>query len=172
VNYPRFVTACGVSLLSCPKRFCRLCVGPRQISVLSDGERRGVRLSMRDEMARAIEWAATRKSTEGRRFLSSNLGSNDRNHQVKDPSNAVAEALPGAKVKINTATQPDNRSHKIDFSLFSSLTRDYQPQLILHESIASVSAGLRQMRFRGPRLSHLSFDPAEGSRDAHCGGAF
>ena len=54
-------------------------------------------------------------------FWRVNVGSNDRNYQVKDLANAVAEAVPGTEVSINKAAQPDTRSYQVDFSLFRSL---------------------------------------------------
>ena len=58
---------------------------------------------MSRDMARAIEWAIGRSANDGGRFLVVNVGSDDRNYQIKDVANAVAEAIPGTKVSIDEA---------------------------------------------------------------------
>ena len=85
--------------------------------VLSDGSPWRPLIDVRD-MARAIDWGITRSADDCGRFLALNVGSNDRNYQVKDLANAVAEAVSGTKVSINKAAQPDTRSYQVDFSLF------------------------------------------------------
>ena len=128
----RFATACGMSdrlrldLVLNDFVACALATG--EISVLSDGSPWRPLIDVRD-MARAIDWAINRSADDSGRFLALNVGSNERNYQVKDLANAVAQAIPGTTVSINKAAQPDTRSYKVDFSLFHSLAKNYQPQV-------------------------------------------
>jgi nucleoside-diphosphate-sugar epimerase len=146
----RFATACGMSdrlrldLVLNDFVACALATG--KIDVLSDGSPWRPLIDVRD-MARAIDWGITRSSSNGGQFLAVNVGSDDRNYQVKDLANAVAEAIPGTSVSINQAALPDNRSYKVDFSLFCSLAKKHQPQVTLSQSIDMLTKGLRSMGF-------------------------
>jgi nucleoside-diphosphate-sugar epimerase len=99
-------------------------------------------------MARAIDWAVARPVYNGGRFLSVNVGSTDRNYQVGDLANAVAAAIPGTKVSINTSAPADSRSYQVDFSLYRSLAPDHQPVVDLEQSIQNLIAGLQRMKFK------------------------
>jgi UDP-glucose 4-epimerase len=156
----RFATACGMSdrlRLDLVLNDFVACARARgEISVLSDGSPWRPLIDVRD-MARAIDWGITRSADESGRFLALNVGSNDRNYQVKDLANAVAESIPGTKVSINKAAQPDSRSYQVDFSLFQSLAEKYQPQVTLHQSIDMLDKGLRGMGFADPNFRSSSF---------------
>jgi nucleoside-diphosphate-sugar epimerase len=149
----RFATACGMSdrlrldLVLNDFAACALALG--KIDVLSDGSPWRPLIDVRD-MARAIDWGVTRNAGNGGRFLAVNVGSDDRNYQVKDLANAVAEAVPGTGVSINKAALPDTRSYKVDFSLFASLATKHQPQVTLRQSIDMLTKGLRSMGFADP----------------------
>jgi nucleoside-diphosphate-sugar epimerase len=156
----RFATACGMSdrlrldLVLNDFVACALAMG--KISVLSDGSPWRPLIDVRD-MARAIDWGITRSSSDGGRFLAVNVGSDDRNYQVKDLANAVAEAVPGTGVSINKAAQPDARSYKVDFSLFGSLATKHQPQVSLRQSIDMLQKGLGRMGFADPDFRNSSY---------------
>jgi UDP-glucose 4-epimerase len=156
----RFATACGMSdrlrldLVLNDFVACALATGV--ITVLSDGSPWRPLIDVRD-MARAIDWAITRAFQNGGRFLSVNIGSHDRNYQVKDLANAVAAAVPGTTVHINKSAQPDTRSYKVDFSLFESLAKDFQPQVTLAQSIEMLASGLRRMGFADVDFRNSSF---------------
>jgi UDP-glucose 4-epimerase len=156
----RFATACGMSdrlrldLVLNDFVACALSLG--EIGVLSDGSPWRPLIDVRD-MARAIDWSINRSANDGGRFLAVNVGSDDRNYQVKDLANAVAEAIPGICVNINTAAQPDTRSYKVDFSLFGSLAKDSLPQVTLRQSIDILSKGLRSMGFADPDFRNSQF---------------
>src|SRR5262249_19781664 len=126
----RFATACGMSdrvrldLVLNDFVACALTSG--EISVLSDGTPWRPLINVRD-MARAIEWAISRKAETGGQFLALNVGSDCWNYQVKDLAYAVADSVPGTKVSINTAAPPDGRSYKVDFGLFGELAPKHQP---------------------------------------------
>lgn len=147
----RFATACGMSdrlrldLVLNDFVACALTQG--EITVLSDGSPWRPLIDVAD-MARAIDWAAQRQAEQGGRYLIVNTGSNDGNYQVRDLAQAVANALPGTTVSINSKAPVDSRSYKVDFSLFESLAVDHTPQLTLDQSIERLIAGLRQMDFK------------------------
>jgi nucleoside-diphosphate-sugar epimerase len=149
----RFATACGMSdrlrldLVLNDFVACALATG--KIDVLSDGSPWRPLIDVRD-MARAIDWGITRSAGDSGRFLAVNVGSDERNYQVKDLANAVAQAIPGTSVSINQAALPDTRSYKVDFSLFCSLAKKHQPQVTLRQSIDMLAKGLRSMGFADP----------------------
>jgi len=156
----RFATACGMSdrlrLDLVLNDFVACALASGEITVLSDGSPWRPLIDVRD-MARAIDWGITRSADASARFLALNVGSNDRNYQVKDLANAVAEAIPGTTVSINKAAQPDNRSYQVDFSLFRSLAKNHQPQVTLRQSIDMIDKGLRGMGFADPDFRNSSY---------------
>jgi nucleoside-diphosphate-sugar epimerase len=113
---------------------------------LSDGTPWRPLIDVRD-MARAIEWAATRSAENGGRLLIVNAGSDERNHRVRELAEAVARAAPGTRVSINQAAPPDARSYRVDFSLFRALAPAHQPRHGLDDSIAGLVHGLRAIGF-------------------------
>lgn len=146
----RFATACGMSdrlrldLVLNDFVACALTKGV--LTVLSDGTPWRPMIDTAD-MARAIDWAATRTADNGGRFLAVNAGSDDRNYQVKDIANAVAAAVPGSTVSINTSAPVDSRSYQVDFGLYRSLAPNHQPLVTLADSIENLKAGLTRMGF-------------------------
>ena len=146
----RFATACGMSdrlrldLVLNDFAACALAAG--EITVLSDGTPWRPLIDVRD-MARAIEWAVTREEAQGGRMLIVNVGSDERNHQVRELAEAVAVALPGTTVSINQAAPPDGRSYRVDFSRFRRLAPAHQPRQTLQDSIAGLVEGLRATGF-------------------------
>ena len=147
----RFATACGMSdrlrLDLVLNDFVACALSRGEITVLSDGSPWRPLIDVAD-MARAIDWAVQRKESQGGRYLVVNAGSNDRNYRVRDLARAVADALPGTSVSINTKAPVDSRSYRVDFTLFESLADGHRPQMPLSESISRLVAGLRGMEFR------------------------
>ena len=146
----RFATACGMSdrlrLDLALNDFVACALARGKISVLSDGTPWRPLIDVAD-MARAIEWAVVRKAKDGGRFLTVNAGSDDRNYQIRDLANAVAAAVPGTTVEINTSAPADSRSYKVDFAKFAVLAPKHQPLVTLTESIRQLVEGLRSMGF-------------------------
>ena len=146
----RFATACGMSdrcrLDLVLNDFAAGALASGEITVLSDGTPWRPLIDVRD-MARAIEWAITRTPEQGGPVLVVNVGSDERNHQVRELAEAVAAAVPGTKVSINTAAPPDKRSYRVDFSLFRALAPEHQPREDLAASIDGLVAGLRAVGF-------------------------
>lgn len=149
----RFATACGMSdrlrLDLVLNDFVACALSQGRITVLSDGSPWRPLIDVAD-MARAIDWAIQRPADNGGRILRVNAGSNARNHQVRDLAAAVAEAIPGTTVSINTDAPVDSRSYQVDFGLFARLAPDHQPQMSLGDSIEGLVAGLRRMGFADP----------------------
>lgn len=146
----RFATACGMSdrlrLDLVLNDFVACALARNEISVLSDGSPWRPLIDVAD-MARAIEWAVVRPADNGGRSLTVNAGSNDRNYQVRDLASAVAAAVPGTTVDINTSAPADSRSYKVDFSRYAALAPDHQPQVTLADSIRQLVDGLKAMGF-------------------------
>jgi nucleoside-diphosphate-sugar epimerase len=146
----RFATACGMSdrlrLDLVLNDFVACAVTSGNISVLSDGTPWRPLIDVED-MSRAIAWAIERPASAGGPFLAVNTGSEAANYQVKELAAAVAEAVPGATVSINTCAPPDKRSYKVDFSLFKSLAPEHTPKVTLQQSIARLRDGLMEMGF-------------------------
>lgn len=149
----RFATACGMSdrlrLDLVLNDFVAGALASGRIDVLSDGSPWRPLIDVRD-MARAIEWALVRDPGRGGRVLSVNAGSDAWNYQVRDLAGAVADAVPGTAVSINTDAPPDKRSYRVDFSLFRELAPDHQPRVTLEESIRALVDGLRAIGFDDP----------------------
>ena len=146
----RFATACGMSerlrLDLVLNDFVACAVSLGEITVLSDGTPCRPLIDVKD-MARAIDWAITRKVDNGSDLLTVNVGADVCNYRVKDLANAVAAAVPGTKISINTAAPPDKRSYTVDFGLFHRLAPAYAPQVSLNQSIAELREGLTSMGF-------------------------
>jgi len=146
----RFATACGMSdrlrLDLVLNDFVACALASGEITVLSDGTPWRPLIDVRD-MARAIEWAIARSAQNGGRYLAVNAGSLAWNYQVRELAHAVAAAVPGTKVSINTSAPPDGRSYKVDFELFRELAPNHQPKETLESSITALRDGLRAVNF-------------------------
>ena len=141
----RFATACGYSprvrLDLVLNDFVAAALTKRKITVLSDGSPWRPLIDVGD-MARAIEWAIARPPENGGPFLVVNAGATANNYQVRDIAEAVAAAVPGTQVSINSAAPVDSRSYRVDFSLFERLAPDFIPKISLAQSIQNLIAGL------------------------------
>jgi nucleoside-diphosphate-sugar epimerase len=146
----RFATACGMSdrlrLDLVLNDFVACAITSGEITVLSDGTPWRPLIDVED-MARAISWAVARDPENGGKFLAVNAGRDEGNYQVRDLAEAVARQVPGARVSINTNAPPDNRSYKVDFTLFKTLAPAHIPQVTLDESIKRLREGLTGMGF-------------------------
>ncbi len=146
----RFATACGASdrlrLDLVLNDFVAGAIASRQITVLSDGTPWRPLIHVRD-MARAMDWAIQRDSTNGGVFLALNSGSNGWNYQVRDLAEAVAEIIPGVEVSINKDAPVDKRSYQVDFGLYEKLAPDHQPKMTLKTAIEDLAERLEFMNF-------------------------
>jgi len=141
----RFATACGSSprlrLDLVLNDFVATAVATGEIRILSDGTPWRPLINVTD-MARAIEWAMARRAANGGEFLAVNAGSDEWNYQVKDLAAAVAAALPGTAIHINSDAQPDRRSYKVRFDLFRRLAPRHVPVATLDGTIAGLVSAL------------------------------
>jgi nucleoside-diphosphate-sugar epimerase len=156
----RFATACGMSdrlrLDLVVNDFVAAAVASGKIDILSNGLPWRPLINVRD-MAKAIEWAIMRDIAAGGEFLVVNTGSDVWNYQVKDLAEAVAKVVPDVDVTISKAAPPDQRSYRVDFSLFRTLAPNHQPECDLTGTIAELRDGLAASGFndRNFRDSHL-----------------
>jgi UDP-glucose 4-epimerase len=146
----RFATACGMSdrlrLDLVLNDFVASAVSKGEITVLSDGTPWRPLIDVKD-MARCIEWAISRRADSGGPFLAVNAGCDEANYQVRSLAEAVAAAVPGVSVSVNTAAPADSRSYRVDFGLYRSLAPDHQPAISLEQSIDELIDGLKRMAF-------------------------
>lgn len=149
----RFATACGWSerlrLDLVLNDFVASALAARKITILSDGTPWRPLIHVAD-MARAIDWAVTRPAAAGGDHLVINAGSDGWNHQVRDLATAVAAAIPGVDVSVNTAAAPDRRSYRVSFARFRELAPAHQPRVGLPEAIEGLRKGLASMGFSDP----------------------
>jgi nucleoside-diphosphate-sugar epimerase len=131
-------------------------VASKKIQILSDGTPWRPLINTKD-MARAIEWAISRTSTNGGSFLAVNVGSDDWNFQVKDLAYAVKKVIRGVEVCINKNAEPDKRSYRVDFSLFKKLAPDHQPAVDLRSTIEELRDGLQHMGFEDANFRNSRF---------------
>jgi UDP-glucose 4-epimerase len=145
----RFATACGPSprlrLDLVLNDFVAAALRDRRIVVLSDGTPWRPLIDVRD-MARAIEWALTRDLAEGGEKLIVNTGANSGNYQVRGIAEAVARAIPGTEVSINSNAPVDSRSYQVDFSRYAKLAPDHLPACTLDQSIEGLIGILKDFQ--------------------------
>jgi UDP-glucose 4-epimerase len=156
----RFATACGFSprlrLDLVLNDFVSAALTGGKVVVLSDGSPWRPLIDVAD-MARAMEWAITRSPDDGGRFLVVNAGASANNYQVRDIAEAVAAAIPGTEVSINSAAPVDSRSYRVDFSAFERLAPRHVPQVGLSQSIENIIRGLNgtDLKRDGAKLIRL-----------------
>ncbi len=146
----RFSTACGMSdrlrLDLVLNDFVACAISSKEITVLSDGKPWRPLIDVKD-MSRAIIWSLVREQSDGGQYLAINIGSDQWNYQVEDLAHAVAKALPGTNVSINRNALPDNRSYRVNFSLFKKVAPDHQPKCTLESSINDLIEGMQNIKF-------------------------
>ncbi len=135
----RFATACGFSdrlrLDLVLNDFVASALASRKIEILSDGLPWRPVIHVQD-MARAIEWGSHR--AEGPEFLIVNVGRNDCNVQVRDLAHAVANFRPDVEVLVKNERPSDQRSYRVDFSLFHTLAADFVPRFTVADSVGDL----------------------------------
>lgn len=146
----RFSTACGwsdrIRLDLVLNDFVACAIASKEITVLSDGTPWRPLIDVKD-MARSMEWALTRDPAEGGDYLAINVGCMEWNYQVRELAEAVAAAVPGTSVSINTDAPPDKRSYRVDFSLYERMAPNHQPRVSLEQAIGEIKDGLEGMNF-------------------------
>lgn len=149
----RFATACGMSdrlrLDLVLNDFVAGALSQKKVVVMSDGTPWRPLINVKD-MARAIDWAIGRSSKKTGVGLIVNVGSNEWNCQVKDLAHAVAAAIPGVEVSINTNAPPDRRSYRVSYDLYKELAPGFQPLSDLKSTILEMIEGLQRAGFQNP----------------------
>ena len=153
ITCPRFATACGwtnrLRLDLVLNDFVAGALVNKQISILSDGTPWRPMINTKD-MARAIDWAVSRKASNGGAFLAVNAGSNEWNNQVSTLAKAIASVIPGVEISINPDAPPDKRSYRANFDLFKKLAPNHQPREDLISTVNDIKNNLVEMRFNDP----------------------
>lgn len=156
----RFSTACGMSprlrLDLVLNDFVACALTSHEITVLSDGSPWRPLIHVLD-MARAIEWALVRNPADAGNYVAVNVGSDEWNYQVRDLAQAVAAAVPGTSVSINTDAPPDMRSYKVDFAKYRKIAPEHQPLVTLDRAIAGLVEGMRRMNFADANFRSSQF---------------
>jgi nucleoside-diphosphate-sugar epimerase len=145
----RFATACGFSerirLDLVLNDFVASALTTGKITILSDGTPWRPLIHVND-MARAIEWAASRPVSGGAHLVL-NVGANDWNYRVRDLADGVRSYLGDVDIVLNPAALPDKRSYRVDFGRYASLAPQHQPRETLASAVADVADGLLQAGF-------------------------
>ncbi len=156
----RFATACGwadrLRLDLVLNDFVACAIPTREITVLSDGTPWRPLIEVRD-MARAIEWALVRDPAEAGRYAAVNVGADRWNYQVRELAEAASAAVPGTRVSINAAAPPDQRSYRVDFSLFEQIAPRHTPQVDLEQAIEGLKRGRLRMGFHDAGFRNSQF---------------
>ena len=156
----RFATACGFSARTrldlVLNDFVAAAISNGVISILSDGSPWRPLIHVSD-MGRAIDWATSRKASNGGAMLVVNAGSDEWNYQIKELAAAVANQIPGTTVEINLNAAPDKRSYKVDFAKFRELAPNHQPQVSLIDAIKGLRDGLLGMNFSNGDFRNSDF---------------
>lgn len=156
----RFATACGMSerlrLDLVLNDFVANAIAAGKIVILSDGTPWRPLITVQD-MARAIDWAATRTVDNGGAFVAVNVGSNTWNYQVRALAEAVAREIPGIDVTVNKDAAPDKRSYQVNFDLFGRLAPRHQARIDLAGAITALKDGLIAMRFKDANFRQSSY---------------
>jgi nucleoside-diphosphate-sugar epimerase len=156
----RFSTACGMSarlrLDLVLNDFVAGAIASRKITILSDGTPWRPLIDVKD-MAKAVEWAISREIEQGGAYLAVNVGSDERNYQVRNLAETVSEVIPDVTVSINKDAMPDSRSYRVNFDLFKRLAPDFQPDVDLFTSIKELKYGLEEMGFNDPDFRNSNY---------------
>ena len=133
----RFATACGASdrlrLDLVLNDFVASAIKYKNISLLSDGSPWRPLIDVSD-MAKAIIWAIINKFNDSAP-LSINIGSNEWNFNISQLAKSVAELIKGTKISFDPNAPKDNRSYRVDFTLYKTLGGSFYPAGTLDESI-------------------------------------
>ena len=149
----RFATACGISdrlrLDLVLNDFVASAIHEKRINILSDGTPWRPLINVKD-MARAIDWAISRETSKGGKFLLCNTGSNVWNYTVKELAGHVQSHFPELEIMINAEALPDKRSYRVNFDLFTSLASGYTPTYDINTTIQELKSGLKFIQLSTP----------------------
>lgn len=155
----RFSTACGSSdrlrLDLVLNDFVASAMLNNKIEILSDGTPWRPLIDVED-MARAFDWAIHRDINNGGQFLAVNVGRNENNVQIIELAKMVSDYFT-INIQVNSDALPDNRSYKVDFSLFNNLAINYLPIKSIRDSIKELAANMEMIDFKDKNFRNSDF---------------
>lgn len=150
VTVLRFATACGMSdrlrLDLVLNDFVASAIANKYIEILSDGTPWRPLIDVND-MAVALEWALNRPLEIGGEFTTLNVGDSKNNYTVLEIAESVKNQIKDIDIIINPKGEPDKRSYRVDFSLYSDLAPQHKPKYDLEKSVFELVKGLNEMKF-------------------------
>jgi len=143
----RFATACGYSnsmrLDLVLNDFVTSALFKNKIEILSDGKPWRPIIDVKD-MSRAIIWSVLENN---KKYLICNVGALDSNYTVLQIAKHVAKYIP-SEITINKEAKIDNRSYKVDFSLFYKLaSKKYHPKINIKQSILEIKKNIINLKY-------------------------
>jgi UDP-glucose 4-epimerase len=155
----RFSTACGISsrlrLDLVLNDFLASAILKNKIELLSKGDSWRPLIDVSD-MCRAIDWAMHRKSLNN---ITVNVGKEKNNIKILNLAKKVKKFFRNITLKVNRAAVSDNRSYKVDFSLFKKIAPYHQPIKNIDQIILELKNFLKkqeiQKDFRNSDLIRL-----------------
>jgi nucleoside-diphosphate-sugar epimerase len=143
----RFATACGFSknfrVDLVLNDFVYSAIKYKKITILSDGKPSRPLIHVND-MARAIHWSLLRKKQK-KNPLFINVGSNKNNFDILTIAKNVKKHFKNVKIDLNKNAKHDQRSYKVDFSLFKKMAKNFQPRFDLDRSIIDLKKELTNL---------------------------
>jgi len=156
----RYSTACGMSprlrLDLVLNDFVASALTTGKVEILSDGKPWRPLIDVKD-MVTSMIWAIEREANEDTEAISVNVGKNEWNYQVKDIAKEVANVLGNVDVQISENAMPDNRSYRVDFSLYEKIAPNHQPAVVLKQSIIELKEGLEEMGFTDGKFRNSQY---------------
>jgi len=155
----RFSTACGISsrlrLDLVLNDFLASAILKNKIELLSKGDSWRPLIDVSD-MCRAIDWAMHRKSLNN---IIVNVGKEKNNIKILNLAKKVKKFFRNITLTVNRAAVSDNRSYKVDFSLFKKIAPYHQPIKNIDQTILELKNFLKkqeiQKDFRNSDLIRL-----------------
>jgi len=149
----RFATACGHSerlrLDLVLNDFVASAMASSKILILSDGTPWRPLITVND-MARAIGWAAQRPLEKGGAHLIVNTGSDEWNYRIIDLGKIIKNCLPNIELEVANSAPSDDRSYRVDFTLFKGLAQGYLPVSKVEDVVIELWEGLQALNFSDP----------------------
>jgi hypothetical protein len=97
-----------------------------------------------------------RDRDNGGNFLAVNVGRNENNVQIIELAKMVGDFFE-INIHVNSDALPDNRSYKVDFSLFNKLATNYLPRKSIYDSIKELAANLKMIDFKDKNFRSSDF---------------
>ena len=160
----RFATAAGLSpnlrLDLVFNDFIANAISKKKIELLSAGTSWRPLIHV-DDMCKALYWSIKYKLKKN--FLAVNVGSNKWNFRIIDLAKKISKTLgKNIKVKVLDKKAVDNRSYKVDFTLYNKIAKNYKPSKNFNLAVRELGEYLKKRKkslkdFRSsPKWSRMS----------------